>query len=178
MERPQPSEYEAYYGTYIGRVPEGNVLELLERGIAESRDLLGGIPPTWETYRYEPGKWSVREVVAHVIDAERVFGYRALSIARADPAPLPSMDQDLWAANAHAANRPLASLLDELEHLRRSHVAMFAGFDAEVWGRRGVASGFEFTVRTFPYILAGHEIHHRRVLEERYLRPLREGAGG
>ena len=177
MERPQPSEYNEYYGTYIGKVPRGDILELLARGIAETRDLLDDVPPEWETYRYEPGKWSVREVVAHVLDAERVFGYRALSIARADPAPLPGMDQDLWAANANAEGRPLASFLQELDHLRRSHIAMFAGFADEMWGRRGVASGFEFTVRTFPYILVGHEIHHRRVLEERYLRPLREGAG-
>ena len=171
MHRPQPSEYDEYYGLYIGQVPEGNILELLERGLADNRALLGDLPTEWQTHRYQPGKWSVREVVGHVLDAERVFGYRAVSIARADPAPLPSMDQDVWAASSNAARRPLASLLEELEHLRRSHVAMFADFDQEMWGRRGVASGFEFTVRSFPYILAGHEIHHRRVLEERYLRP-------
>ncbi len=175
MHRPRPSEYDEYYGLYVGQVPEGEILELLERGLADNRALLGDLPVEWETYRYEPGKWSVREVIAHVLDAERVFGYRAVSIARGDPASLPGMDQDVWAAGANAANRPLASLLEELEHLRRSHILMFAGFDGEMWGRRGVASGFEFTVRSFPYILAGHEIHHRRVLEERYLRPLRLG---
>ncbi len=177
MHRPQPSEYDEYYGLYVGQVPEGEILELLERGLADNRALLGDLPAEWETYRYEPGKWSVREVVAHVLDAERVFGYRAVSIARGDPSPLPGMDQDVWAAGANAANRSLASLLDELEHLRRSHILMFAGFDDEMWGRRGVASGVGFTVRSFPHILAGHEIHHRRVLEERYLRPWRQGNG-
>ena len=177
MERPAPSEYAEYYGLYVGQVPDGDVLEILERGVGETRELLDGIPPEWETHRYEPGKWSVREVVGHVLDAERVFAYRALSFARADPAPLPSMDENAWAVSSGAGRRPLASLLGELEHLRRSHVAMFAGFGDEVWDRRGVASGFELTVRAMPYILAGHEIHHRRVLAERYLGPLggREG---
>ena len=173
MKRPHPSEHAEYYGLYVNQVPDGDVLEILDEEVGRTVELLGGLPPEWETYRYEPGKWSVREVMGHVVDGERLFGYRALSIARADPADLPSMDQDQWAGSSNAGDRPLAALLDDLERARRSSIAMFESFDEEMWARRGMASGFEFSVRTFPYILAGHEIHHRRVLEERYLKPLR-----
>ena len=159
MRRPQPSEYEEYYGLYVGQVPDGNILEILADGVKRTVDLLRGLPPEQETFRYEPG----------MIDVERVFGYRALSIARADPAPLPGMDQDLWSAASNAADRPLARQLEDFRRARASNVAMFASFDDAVWERRGTASGFSFSVRTFPWILAGHEIHHRRVLEERYL---------
>ncbi|MCP3958849.1 MAG: DinB family protein [bacterium] len=176
MRRPNPDEYNEYYSLYINQVPEGDILEMLATGVQASRRLLGGLPEAWEVYRYEPGKWSLREVVGHVIDVERVFGYRALSMARSDPAHLPGMDQDPWAASSNAGDRPLASQLEDLERARASSIAMFESFDGETWDRRGTASGFEFTVRAFPYILAGHEIHHLRVLEERYLKPLRDAA--
>ena len=172
MRRPQPSEYEEYYGLYVGQVPDGDILQILADGVKRTVDLLGGVAPEQETFRYEPGKWSVREVVGHVVDVERVFGYRALSIARADPAALPGMDQDVWAAASNAADRPLARQLEDFRRARASNVAMFEGFDDAVWERSGTASGFPFSVRTFPWILAGHEIHHRRVLEERYLKLL------
>ncbi len=169
MQRPQPSEYEEYYTLYVNQVPDGNILQILGDGVKRTADLLGGLPPDQETYRYESGKWSVREVLGHVIDVERVFAYRALSIARADPAALPGMDQDVWSAAANAGDRPIARQLEDFRSARASSIAMFESFDDAVWERRGTASGFPFTVRTFPWILAGHEIHHRRVLEERYL---------
>lgn len=172
MQRPRPAEYHEYYGLYVNQVPDGEILELLGDGVRQTVALLGGLPPAWETYRYAPDKWSVRQVLGHVIDVERVFAYRALSIARADPAPLPGMDQDVWAAGSNAADRPLARQLDDLARARASNVAMFEGFDDAAWERTGTASGYPFSVRTFPWILAGHEIHHRRVLEERYLKPL------
>ncbi len=174
MKRPNPSEYAEYYGTYVNKVSDGDVLQILADEVIRTVELLGGLPPEWGTYRYEPDKWSVTEVLGHMVDVERLFGYRALSIARADPAPLPGMDQDLWAASSNAGDRPLASLLEDLCCARSSSIAMFRSFDEATWERRGVASDCPFSVRTFPYILAGHEIHHRRVLEERYLKPLRD----
>ncbi len=177
MRRPEPSEYGDYYDVYISKVPDGDVLELLATGVQRTTDVLSGVPEEWETHRYQPDKWSLREVMGHVVDVERLFSYRALSIARGDPAHLPGMDQDQWAAASNAAERPLASLLEDLRHARASSVAMLGSLSDDAWDRRGVASDFEFTVRAFPYILAGHEIHHRRVLEESYLRPLREQAG-
>lgn len=170
MRRPEPSEYDAFYRTYVDKVPAGDVLEILDREGACTVALLSGVPRERETYRYAPDKWTIRELVGHLIDTERLFAYRALAFARADPAPLPGMDQDVWAEASNAARRPLAELRDELALVRRSSVALFAGFDDAAWDRRGVASGCEFTVRAFPFIIAGHEIHHRGVLEARYLR--------
>jgi uncharacterized damage-inducible protein DinB len=167
--RPGPGEYAPYYDTYIGKVPQGAVVSLMESELAAMLELLRAVPSDRETYAYAPGKWSIREVVGHVIDVERLFAYRALTFARGDAGPLPGMEQNDWAAASNAAERPLPDLLDEFEQLRRSHVAMFGGFDEEIGRRRGVASGNEFSVRALAHILVGHEIHHRGVLQERYL---------
>ncbi len=169
MQRPDPTEYHEYYGTYVHKVPDGEILEILDQGVSQTLGLLRDLPTEWETFSYEPGKWTLRDVLGHMADAERVFSYRALSFARLDPGELPSMDQDQWVADSNAGSRPLPSLLAEFECVRRSSIALFEGFDEDVWSRRGTASGCEFSVRSFPYIVAGHEIHHRRVIEERYL---------
>ncbi len=169
LQRPGPDEYDDYYGLYIQQVPDGDVLETLASEIETTGELIARVPSELETYRYEPGKWSVREVVGHVLDAERVFAQRALWFARASPDALPGMEQDDWAEVSNAGERQLADLFAELKLTRMSNVAMFRSFDDESWLRRGIASGCEFTVRSLPFILAGHEIHHRRVLEERYL---------
>ncbi len=167
--RPQPWEYFEYYGLYVDKVPEGDVLSLLDEEHRETQRLLAEIPEQRADYRYAPGKWSVKEIIGHVIDSERVFGYRALSFARGDPAALPSMEQDEWAAASNAASRPLTALAEEFAIVRKSHIALFASFDEQVWQRSGTASGFEFTVRSLPYIILGHELHHLEVLRERYL---------
>lgn len=158
-----------YYFTYIDQVPGPDVLAVLERGVAETRRTLLGLSEEQERHRYAPGKWTIREVLGHMVDTERVFGYRAFHIARGDAAPLPGYEQDDFAAVSGADARPLAELLDELDLVRRGHLALFRTFDAEAWERTGVASGSRFRVRAFPFILAGHEIHHRRVIAERYL---------
>ena len=177
MRRPDPSEYNEYYGLYIGQVPDGDVLEALASSVRETVAQLGDLPAEWASYRYAPDKWSLAEILEHIIDAERVFSYRAMCIARGETADLPSMDQDVYSANSNADARGLASLLEELEAVRRASILLFATLDPSTHGRSGRASGFPFTVRTFPWILAGHEIHHRKVIEERYLAPLRSGSG-
>ncbi len=168
--RPEPSEHNAYYRLYIDQVPEGNILDLLRDTLEQTLQTLRAVPESRGDYRYEPGKWTVKDVVGHMVDTERVFTYRALSMARTDPAALPEMDQDLYAEANNTDDRTLKSLLDELEAVRQGSLALFASFDAAAAARTGTASGFPFTVRTFPYIIVGHEIHHRRVLEERYLK--------
>lgn len=169
IQRPDASEHAPYYSTYIDKVPAGDIIEILSDGIATTVQLLQGVPPARETYCYAEGKWSPREVVGHVTDAERVFAYRALCFARGEAEPLPGMDQEVYARGSNAADRSLPALAAELTAVRHSTIELFMGFDGAMWGRSGVASGVPFTVRAFPFIIAGHEIHHRAILKERYL---------
>lgn len=169
IDRPDPSEYFDYYDLYVRQVPDGDVLEILERGVGLTRRVLERVPADRESFRYGPGKWSFREVVGHLIDSERLFTFRSLHIARGDPAPLPGIDQDHWGRGSDAGERSLTDLLAELEAVRSSGLHLFRSFSAAALDRTGDASGHRFSVRAFPWIVAGHEIHHRTILEERYL---------
>ncbi|MCY4573799.1 MAG: DinB family protein [Gemmatimonadetes bacterium] len=166
--RPAPDEYADFYGTYIAAVKEP-LLDTLEAEADAWRALLADVPPDREGHRYAPGKWSVREVVGHVIDAERMFATRAMAFARGDRSHFPSFDENAYADNSGADRRSLADLTDELAAVRRATVLLLRSFDEQTWSRRGVASGYEFTVRSLAWIIAGHSRHHRRVLAERYL---------
>lgn len=166
--QPGSDEYADFYGPYIAAVKEP-LLDTLEAEAGQWRALLAGVPPEREGYRYAPGKWSVREVVGHIIDAERMFGVRAMAFARGDRSHFPSFDENAYAANSGAGRRSLAALAEELSAVRRSTVLLLRSFDREVWNRRGTASGCEFTVRSLAWIIAGHSRHHRGVLVERYL---------
>jgi len=168
-ERPAVSEHAPFYGRYIEQVPDGPIAETLEAQRRESADLLRGIGEEGSLHRYEPGKWSVKEVVGHVIDVERVFALRALAFSRAERQPLFGMEQDEWVAAATFDRQPIADLADELDSVRRATLTLLRGLAAEQWLRRGTASGCEFTVRSIPWIIAGHERHHVGILRERYL---------
>ncbi len=167
--RPDPNECEEYYRLYIDQVPEGDVLEILEGQLATTLTVLRAIDEEQGNYRYAPGKWSIKELLGHVVDIERVFAMRALAFARKDPGSWPGLEQDDYVDAANFDQRTVADLACEFEHLRRSNIVLFRSFDADTALRRGIASGFEFTVRAVVYIIAGHEIHHRRVLQEKYL---------
>ncbi len=170
MRRPGPDEYADYYSLYIDRVPDGRPLVDVLGEAPDALDaLLGNLPLERENFAYETGKWTCREVLGHVIDAERIFSYRALHIARADSAELPGMDQEEWAAASNAAGRPISELLREFRGLRTANAVFFASLDEEAFSRRGVASGVEFTVRALIHIIVGHELHHREMLRTRYL---------
>ena len=166
--RPQADECAEYYHRYIAAAEEP-LLETLAREPEDWDRLLARFPSEMERHRYTQGKWSVREVVAHVIDAERTFTMRALAFARGDQAHFPPFDQNEYASESRADRRSLASLAEELRAVRRATVLLLRSFEDEVWGRRGVASGKEFTVRSLAWIIAGHSAHHRWVLTERYL---------
>lgn len=168
MHRPDPSEYGEYYRTYVSLVPDGDIRAILREQFPATRRLLETVPPDREEWAYDEGKWSFREVVGHLADAERVFADRALWIARDPGPPLPGMDQEIWAASSNARTRPLRELLDEWEAVREATIALVRGLDAEALSRTGTASGMRITVRSLPWIIAGHELHHRRLLEERY----------
>ncbi len=166
--RPRPDESAEYYHRYIAAAGEP-LLESLEREPDDWSRMLDGVAPEREGYRYAPDKWSVREVVAHVIDSERMFTMRVLAFARGDRALFPSFDQDEYASECRADRRSLASLAEELRAVRRSTVLLLRSFEEDIWDRRGVASGYEFTVRSLAWIIAGHSVHHRGVLAERYV---------
>ena len=167
--RPAAGEYAPFHGGYVHEVPEGDVLALLERQGKETIALLQGVGETKSGHRYASGKWSIREVIGHLIDAERVFTYRALTFARGDPNALPGFDENGWAAVSNADTRTLASLIDEFSAVRAATLALFRSFgDAEL-ARPGTASGHPVSVRGLLYVTAGHERHHVRILRERYL---------
>ena len=166
--RPASDEYHPYYAGYVAEVPAGDVLAVLERQLDETARLLRRVPPERETFRYALGKWSIREVVGHLADVERVLSHRALRFARNDPTPLPGFDENTYVPAGAFDRRPLPELLEELAAVRRATLALFRPFDAAAWARAGDANGSRVTVRALAYIIAGHERHHVGVLRERY----------
>lgn len=172
LDRPRPEEHDPYYGLYIDQAPDGDILGHMETELRRTEETLTGLSADQETFRYAADKWSLRQVVGHMIDTEWTFAYRGLCFARTDPNPRPGFDQDLWAEVSNADHRPLSELLTTFGHARRASLAIFRSFEDEAWSRSGLANGVSFTVRCMPYILVGHEIHHRRVMSERYLKPL------
>lgn len=168
MQRPDKSEYHPYYSMYVDLVPEGDVVKILNDQIQETLGALADVDEERALYRYAPDKWSVKEVVGHMIDTERIFSFRALAFARNDAAPIPGMEQDDYVANAKFEGRPWQTFVDEFRHLRAANVALLGSLDDELSLRKGVASEREFSVRATAYIIAGHELHHRQVLRERY----------
>jgi hypothetical protein len=167
--RPKADEHAPYYAKYIERVPDGNIVALLRDQLVDTTALLRRATSGREDYAYAAGKWTVKEVVGHVIDVERVMGYRALSIARNDPAELPGFDENAWVANANFGVRTLADLVEELQGIRASTVHFAKHLDGAALARRGVANHQGVSVRALLYIIAGHERHHAALLRERYL---------
>jgi len=167
--RPESGEYASYYGKYVTQVPEGDVVETLERQMGETLALLGGVDEESAGRGYEPGKWSVKELVGHLSDAERIFAYRALRFARGDRTPLPGFEQDDYVSAGNFNARTLSDVTEEFAEVRRATVRLLRSFGEEAWGRRGLASDNEVSVRALAYIIAGHEAHHVRILRERYL---------
>jgi uncharacterized damage-inducible protein DinB len=166
---PDRTEAAEYYFTYIDQVPEGDICGLLDAQGNEVLDLLLGISEQQSLHRYAPGKWSIREVVNHVSDAERLFVFRAFWFARGFESPLPSFDQTIAVSAARADDRAWRDLVEEFRAVRAATVAFFRSLPAEAWTRRGIASDNPFTVRALAYLAAGHVIHHTRILRERYV---------
>lgn len=169
LTRPTPDEYAPFYANYIGLVPDGDALESLERQRKETTKLLGGISEAKAAYRYAPDKWSIKGVTGHVVDSERVFSYRALSIGRGDATPLPGFDEKAWAQTANFDHRTLKDLVREYGLVRDATLALLRSLPAEAWSRRGTANNYAVTVRALAWIIAGHERHHLKILRERYL---------
>lgn len=166
--RPEAGEFDPYYARYIDRVPDGDVASLLENQIRSTAAVLRAIPAERATYRYAEGKWSIAEVVGHIIDAERIFGYRALRIARADTTPIEGFDQDGYVPAGEFDRRTLADLVGDLEAVRRSTLTLIRGFPPAAWTRSGTANNKPISVRALIYIIAGHERDHLGTLKARY----------
>lgn len=167
--RPEANEYASYYEKYVSLVADGPIVELLEQQLEKTLGLLGGLSEDQGNYRYAPDKWSIKELVGHISDTERIFAYRALRFARNDKNPLAGFEQDGYIANAGFDKCRLSDLVTEFEFVRKSSISLLRHLPEEAWVRHGVASDNEVSVRSLAYILAGHELHHLKVLSERYL---------
>lgn len=170
--RPEPDEIPSHYVGYIKRVPELDPVVVCAEQIEVTTERLRGLSDSDAMYRYEPGKWSIKEVVGHLADTERIMAYRALCIARGDTTPLPSFDEKAYVPVAKFDNRPLADLVSDLRAARAATLALLRTFDAEAWRRRGTASGKAVSVRALGFMIPGHERHHVEILRTRY------GVGG
>lgn len=166
--RPQPAEYAAYYQKYIALVPGNDIVPILEAQRLQMIQLCAAHSERDGNFRYAPDKWTVKEVLGHVTDSERIFAYRALRIARLDQTPLSGFEQDDYVRAGAFGERSLADLAEDFAHVRNATLALFRPLGEDAWLRRGVANKNEVSVRALAFIIAGHELHHREILKERY----------
>ena len=166
--RPEPTEHSPYHERYISLVPGSEILGTLESQRRQTLILLSGRDDQEGNFRYAPDKWSAKEVLGHVCDTERIFAYRALRIARGDRTPLPGFEQDDYVRNGPFAHRPIAEIIEDYIAVRRATLTLFRNLDEQAWMRRGIVNNNEISVRALAFITAGHELHHRRILEEKY----------
>ena len=169
MTRPESIEYDPYYERYISLIGGDDPAAPLEAQPAQLRELLGGQSEDRGSHVYAEGKWTIKEVLSHVIDGERIFAYRALRISRGDETPIEGFEQDGYIENSHANERSFADLLDEFELLRRANMSQFRMLREADWSRTGTANNVSISVRALAFIMAGHVAHHVNILRERYL---------
>jgi hypothetical protein len=169
MSKPDPTEYVSYFGKYISLVPGDDIVVTLGDQIEKTRAFLSDLSESQGELRYAPGKWSIKEVIGHLIDSERIFAYRALRFARNDQTPLSGFDENNYIANSNFDLRRLADLTDEFEVVRKANLHLLKNMDNEAWMRRGTANNNEISVRAMAYVIAGHELHHLDIIRSRYL---------
>jgi hypothetical protein len=169
MNRPEKSEYAEFYANYIALVPESDIVFALQNQLTEIEILFAEMSDAKADHAYDTGKWTVKELLGHIIDGERVFSYRALRISRNDQTPLPGFEENFYVENSNFKNRTIADLIEEFLHLRQSNVLMFKNLSEESWTHRGTASNREISVRALAFTMVGHVRHHINILKERYL---------
>ncbi len=167
--RPKSGDYASFYETYVSKIKSDDIVSVLKNSFPENLTFLKGIPPEKWDYQYAAGKWTIKEILVHIIDAERIFSNRALRIARNDKTPLPGFDQDAYAPYMEANERNINALIEEYESVRKASLTLFKNLTDQMWQRDGLASGTHITVLAIAYIIAGHEAHHFGVIRERYL---------
>ncbi len=169
MPKPDLSRVASPYHNYLNQVQEDDLSKAFSNETKNFVGFLGSIPAEKHDHRYAPGKWTIKELLQHIIDGERVFAYRALSFARMDSTPLPGFEENEWAENAHCDNRKWNEMVEEFKTVRKSSELLFASFNEEQLEAGGTASGNPNYVRGFGYIIVGHSLHHQRIITERYL---------
>ncbi len=169
MNRPEKTEYAEFYAGYVALVEEADIIAALQNQAADLQKLFNGMPVEKENYRYAENKWSIRELLGHIVDGERVFSYRALRISRGDATPLAGFDENSYVANSNFSNLEVADSLEEFSLLRGSNVLLFKNLTDEMWNRTGTASDARISVRALAYIMVGHVRHHINILQTRYL---------
>ncbi len=169
LERPQHDEYAPYYENYMALVAEGDVLERLSTQLNDTVALLQQISEEMGNYRYAPNKWSLKEVFGHIADTERIASYRLLRIARGDTTPLAGFDENLYVAGASFDKRTVKQLIEEFVVVRKATLSLCNSLTDEAWLRRGKANNYDTSARSIAYFIAGHELHHRNIINERYL---------
>lgn len=170
MTRPDLPSVPQFYKRYVEHVKDMDVLEALRESNKATLDLIRSVPESKGEFRYEPGKWSIKELLCHMMDAERIFAYRALRFSRNDKTPLHGFEENDYAPLANAHSRSIAAIAGEMERLREVNIDLFKSFTPEMLQHVGNASNVDFSVLHLGYIIAGHESHHRQVLKERYLK--------
>ncbi|MBJ8105790.1 MULTISPECIES: DinB family protein [Bacillus cereus group] len=169
QKRPEANEYNPYYSTYINLIPDGDIIHILEQQMKETNLLLKDISDSDGHFRYAPNKWSIKEVIGHIADTERILAYRLLSIARGETAELPGYNDDMYVLRAAFDKQSMQDLLENLTVVRQSTMYLLKSLDKEAWLQRGIANNSEVTVLALANIIAGHELHHRQLIKERYL---------
>lgn len=168
MTRPTESDYSPAHAAYVALVPENDILSAMEQQSSSIQKVLSALDETKAAYRYADGKWSVKEVIGHVVDSERIVGYRALAVARGEAQPLPGFDEKAYVDNASFDDWKLGDLAEEYALARRANIVFFKNLRAEAWERRGIANNASVSVNGLAYVIVGHVRHHLQVLRDRY----------
>lgn len=169
LQRPTKNEYPAYYVPYVDLVPEANLTQLLQENLQKTITLFEGITEEVSLYRYAPGKWNVKEVLGHITDTERIMSYRLLRVGRGDQTPLAGFDENDYVQAAQTNTLPLKTILEDFKATRNATISLIQNLPESAWTNKGNANGMEITTRAIAYIIAGHAIHHLKIVEDRYL---------
>jgi uncharacterized damage-inducible protein DinB len=170
LHRPTESEYPNYYQPYVKLVPDGELVQILQENLLAVVKLFKGISEEEALHRYAPGKWSVKEVLGHIIDTERIMSYRLMRVARGDQTPLAGFNETDYVQAAQTNSLSMEAILEDFKATRNASITLIQNTPAEAWTNKGNANGMEITTRAIAYIIAGHEMHHRKIVEERYLK--------
>jgi len=168
-ERPTKEEYGGHFGTYIDIVPEGNIVDILADDLKSTSEFLSDLPLEKAEHRYAPGKWSIKEVIGHIADTERIMSYRLLRIARGDSTPLPGFDQDEYMKYVDFDVYTLSDLIENYISVRKATLSLVRGLTDEAWARTGTASNTVMSAKALAYVVAGHGLHHIRIVKDKYL---------